>query len=61
MIVTRAAKWLESAGAQVPRKPDGSPDCLIEIAASFALEPDDLQTKTDQIPPIKPGDRVYLA
>lgn len=61
MIVARAAKWLESAGVQVPRKPDGSPDCLIEIAASFALEPEDLKTKTDQIPPIKPGDRVYLA
>lgn len=61
MMVARAAKWLESAGVQVPRKPDGSPDCVLEIAASFALEPEDLKTKTDQIPSIQPGDRVYLA
>ncbi len=61
MMVERAARWLESAGVPVPRKPDGSPDCLLEIAPSFALEPEDLQTKTDQIPPIDPGDRVYLA
>ena len=61
MMVDRAAKWLESAGVNVPRKPDGSPDCLIEIAPSFALGPEDLKTKTDQIPQIRPGDRVYLA
>lgn len=61
MMIARAAKWLDSAGVRVPRKSDGSPDCVLEIAASFALEPEDLKTKTDQIPPIQPGDRVYLA
>lgn len=60
MMVERAAKWLESAGVKVPRKPDGSPDCLLEIAPSFALEPEDLRAKTDRIPPIQPGDRLYL-
>ncbi len=61
MIIDRAAAWLESAGVKVPRKPDGSVDCLLEIAPSFALEKDDLKAKLDQIPQIKPGDKLYLA
>jgi len=61
MIVERAAQWLEAAGIAVPRQADGSPDCLIEIAPSFALEPDDIKTKLDQIPDLSPGDEVYLA
>jgi UDP-N-acetylglucosamine/UDP-N-acetylgalactosamine diphosphorylase len=61
MIVARSAAWLELAGASVPRKPDGSADCLIEIAPSFALEKDDIKTKLSRVPEIKPMDRVYLA
>ena len=61
MMVARAAGWLESAGITVPRKPDGSVNCLIEIAPSFALEKDDIKTKLNQIPKIKPTDKVYLA
>jgi len=61
MMIERAAVWLESAGVKVPRKPDGSPDCILEIAPSFALDAEDIPAKRDQIPPIKPGDEVYLA
>ncbi|MFA5251422.1 MAG: UDPGP type 1 family protein [Phycisphaerae bacterium] len=61
MIVARSAAWLESAGVAVPRKPNGSADCLVEIAPSFALEKDDVKTKLNKIPEIKPMDRVYLA
>jgi UDP-N-acetylglucosamine/UDP-N-acetylgalactosamine diphosphorylase len=61
MIVARAADWLESAGVAVPRKADGLVDCLIEIAPSFALEKDDIKAKIDQIPEIKPDDKIYLA
>ncbi|MHC4371893.1 MAG: UTP--glucose-1-phosphate uridylyltransferase [Planctomycetota bacterium] len=61
MIVARAADWLERAGVTVPRKPDGSPDCELEIAPSFALEEEDLKDKLDRIPQIKSGDRIYLA
>ncbi len=61
MMVARAADWLESAGAAIPRKPDGAPDCVIEIAPSFAVEKDDLETKLDAIPEIKAGDKIYLA
>ncbi len=61
MMVALAADWLESAGVAVPKKPDGSIDCLIEIASSFALEKDDLKAKLNQIPKIKAKDKLYLA
>jgi len=59
--VARAANWLESAGVKIPRNADGSPDCILEIAPSFALEKDDVKSKLDRIPQIKPGDKLYLA
>ncbi len=61
MIVARAAAWLESAGVTVPRKTDGSVDCLLEIAPGFALDKDEVKAKLGQIPPITPGDEIYLA
>ncbi len=61
MMVARAADWLESAGVAIPKKPDGSIDCLLEIAPGFALEKDDIKEKLNQIPKIKPGDKIYLA
>jgi len=61
MMVARAAGWLESAGVTVPRKPDGSVDCVIEIAPSFAVEKDDVKAKLKQIPEIKSNDKIYLA
>jgi hypothetical protein len=60
-MIDRAASWLESAGVKVPRKPDGSPDCVIEIAPSFALTKNDLAAKRDKIPTIKRGDKIYLS
>jgi UDP-N-acetylglucosamine/UDP-N-acetylgalactosamine diphosphorylase len=60
MMVERAAAWLESAGVTVPRKADGSPDCLIEIAPAFALDRHELAAKRDQIPSLAPTDTVYL-
>jgi len=61
MMIERAADWLKNTGVKIPLKPDGSADCVIEIAPSFALSPEDLQAKADKIPPISPGDKVYLA
>jgi UDP-N-acetylglucosamine/UDP-N-acetylgalactosamine diphosphorylase len=61
MIVARAAAWLESAGLTIPKKPDGSIDCVLEIAPSFALEKDDVKEKLNRIPQIKPGATIYLA
>jgi UDP-N-acetylglucosamine/UDP-N-acetylgalactosamine diphosphorylase len=61
MMVDRAADWLESAGVAVPRKPDGSVDCLLEIAPGFALEREDIKGKLDQIPKIERGSKVYIS
>jgi len=60
MMIARAADRLESAGVTIPRRPDGSADCIIEIAPSFALEKDDIKVKLNRIPKIRPGDRIYL-
>lgn len=61
MMVARAAEWLESAGVVVPRKPDGSVDCLLEIAPSFGLKKADVKAKLGRIPQIKPGVKLCLA
>ena len=60
MMTDRAAAWLEAVGVKVPQKPDGTPDCTLEIAPSFALTSEDLQAKIDRIPRITPKDAVYL-
>ena len=60
MMVARSADWLESAGITVPKKDDGSIDCIIEIAPAFALEKKDIKEKISRIPQIKPGDEIYL-
>jgi len=61
MQAARAADWLQAAGVAVPRKCDGSADCIIEIAPSFALEKEQLKLKLCQIPELNPGDKIYLA
>jgi UDP-N-acetylglucosamine/UDP-N-acetylgalactosamine diphosphorylase len=61
MMIARAADWLESAGATIPKKPDGSIDATLEIAPGFALEKDDVKAKLAQIPEIKPKDNIYLS
>ncbi|MHC4747127.1 MAG: UTP--glucose-1-phosphate uridylyltransferase [Planctomycetota bacterium] len=60
IMIARGVSWLESAGVAVPRKADGSVDCVIEIAPTFALAKDDIKDKMSRIPQIKPGDKVYL-
>jgi UDP-N-acetylglucosamine/UDP-N-acetylgalactosamine diphosphorylase len=61
MQIDRAAQWLKAAGIEVPTKADGTPDCVLEIAASFALDAEAIKAKADQVPPIKAGDELYLA
>jgi UDP-N-acetylglucosamine/UDP-N-acetylgalactosamine diphosphorylase len=58
MMIDRAAAWLEKAGVTVPRKPDGSPDCTLEIAPSFALTAEEVDP--DRVPNITPGGELYL-
>ncbi len=60
MMVERAAQWLEQAGVKVPRKPDGSPDCVLEIAPRFALCAEDVRDNVERIPEIRSGQTLYL-
>ncbi len=57
----RNAQWLEAAGINIPKKPDGTPDCIIEIAASFAINAQDVAAKRGKVPSIAPGASIYLA
>lgn len=61
MMVDRAAAWLESAGITIPRKPDGSPDCILEIDPRFALEKEDVKDKLDRITKITPKAKIYIS
>jgi len=60
LLIARAADWLESAGVEIPKKADGSADCVIEIAAGFALNKEEVKSKADSVPAIGSGDKVYL-
>jgi len=60
MMIERAATWLERTGISIPRTPDDQVNCELEIAPGFALAPDDLKSKVDQIPAIKPNEAYYL-
>ncbi len=60
MMIGRAADWLESAGIEIPKKPEGHVDAVLEIAPSFALYKDDVKLKKGDIPDVKPGQKVYL-
>jgi len=44
----RAARWLEAADIKIPRKPDGRPDCTLEIDPRTALDPADLRRTPPQ-------------
>lgn len=60
MMIERAAKWLEEAGVSVPRKSDGTVDAVIEIAASFAVDAEDVKRRAAEIPTIERGSELYL-
>lgn len=58
--IARACRWLESAGVNVPRKPDGQPDIIVEIAPSFALDAEDVKANRDRLPPLRAGEKVAI-
>jgi UDP-N-acetylglucosamine/UDP-N-acetylgalactosamine diphosphorylase len=60
MMLARAASWLADAGVKIPAKQDGSIDCQIEVAPSFAICKEDVLEKKDRIPHIRQGDVVCL-
>ncbi|MCE5339946.1 MAG: UDPGP type 1 family protein [Planctomycetaceae bacterium] len=59
MITERGAKWLEAAGVKIPKKADGSIDCVIELASSYALNAEDVVAKKQNLK-ITAGQNLYL-
>lgn len=57
----RACRWIELAGVKMPRGTDGDPAVTVTIAPTFALDPEDVVAKKNNISNLKPGDRVVLA
>ena len=61
MMCVRDARRLELAGLAVPRKADGTPDCLVEISPRLVCDDDDavhrLDSKKHKAP--EAGEKVY--
>ncbi len=58
--IRRATRWLESAGARVPRDAGGEVPVAIEISPLFALDAEELTEKIDPAMTFKPGQQVCL-
>lgn len=58
--IARACRWLESAGVEVPCKPDGSPDLIVSISPLFALDAEEVRAKLPTIPSLRPGMNLWL-
>lgn len=62
MMCARDARRLELAGIKVPRKADGSPDCLVEISPALVCDDADAVRLTEKpYPAPKAGEKVYYA
>jgi UDP-N-acetylglucosamine/UDP-N-acetylgalactosamine diphosphorylase len=57
--VRRAARWLEHAGIDVPRK-NGEPDAILEIAPLYATTDEQLRQRAPALT-IARGQSLYLA
>ena len=59
--IRRAARWLEAAGAKVPRNNDGEPAVTLEIAPSFAMSAEDVQRKLTNPSKLSAGEKIYIS
>ena len=57
-MMEQHARWLAAAGTIVPRKPDGSLDCVIEISPLTSLDGEGLEGKAPKA--IQPGQSLLL-
>ncbi|ARN56087.1 UTP--glucose-1-phosphate uridylyltransferase [Sedimentisphaera salicampi] len=60
MMTERAAKWLEAAGVDIPRTPEGKADCIIEMSPLFAACINDIIEKKSELPEFEAGKTYYL-
>ncbi len=60
MLSERDARWLEAAGIEVPRSPDGSLDCVVELSPMKYYDAEDVSMLKGQITPPRSGEkRLY--
>ena len=59
--IRRAARWLKSAGVEVPSNENGEFDVVLEIAPSYALTAEDVARNLKTPLRLQPGERIYLS
>jgi UDP-N-acetylglucosamine/UDP-N-acetylgalactosamine diphosphorylase len=59
--IRRGARWLEAAGVKVPRKSNGEPDAVIEIAPLYALDVDDVKERVKSTTTLVAGETIYVS
>ena len=57
--IRRAARWLKSAGVEVPAT-DGEPDATLEISPLYATSAEQLRTRNVPIRRVEPGATLYF-
>src|SRR5262245_59269743 len=57
--VRRAARWLKSAGVEVPTK-DGEPDATLEISPLYATSEQQLRERKPPVKQITTGQNLYF-
>ncbi len=62
MLVERDAARLEQAGIEIPRKSDGTPECIVEISPRIIVDDHDAveYVKNHVMPSPAPGTEVYV-
>ena len=61
MLIERDAQWLENAGVDIPRKPDGTPDCIIELSPASFFDAEDVMERFGNMEnnEINSGEQLY--
>lgn len=59
-MIRRAARWLETAGARIPRRTDGEPVVPIEISPLRALSADDLMAFREELSRIRTDGPIVI-
>ena len=58
--IARTYRWIEKAEVTLPRTENGEPDATIIIFPTFAIFPEDVADRKDQLPEIKTGDCLLI-
>ena len=60
MLIARDARWLENSNVKIPKKLDGSPNCIIELSPATFFDQEDVQNFfNDKNVVINPEETIY--